>query len=65
MQTESLDQNGQVSVGREVSLSMCLAGCSAYDEWAGDAVEQNKSNAVANLVTRVFRAMAQVRDPRS
>ena len=41
----------------EVSIPMAMAGAAAYREWDSDEVECSKVNAVANLVSKVYRAM--------
>ena len=45
----------------EVTIEMAAAGSAAYREWLADAKEQAKLNAVANLSSRVYKAMERVR----
>ena len=55
-----LSQDGQASaIG--ASMEMCSAGAREFRAWELDNSERAKSNAVANLVDRVYRAMEEVR----
>jgi hypothetical protein len=45
----------------EVTVLMCLAGAAAYRAWEVDSIERDKSNAVANLVSRIYLAMDEER----
>ncbi len=56
-----LDKTGQASA-LEISILMCHVGCDAYEKFVADVGEKEKINATANLVSRVYRAMAEV-DP--
>ena len=46
----------------EVSMQMCAAGASQYRAWEADKSERDKLNAVANLVSRIYRAMDEIHE---